>query len=255
MARSICLLIAWVTCFFAVAESNIRPETINLYFTGRPPFIWRDDAGQMHGISYEIGEKVFKQAQLPYQWVKAPSARVQHYFVTDKQPLCLVNWIYTEERERYGRISLPTYQEHDYVGLVPVGDAANFSGHQIDALLNNPAMVVLFKEGYAYSTVLTNLLLNMRAAKVDYRGDQAHNVRLIAERRANIAFFEQQELSLILKQQPDLVDKVAIIQFPELNTVPTTRHIICSKSVTEQQMLKMDQAIEQLKLISVSADN
>lgn len=248
MARLICLLLAWLACYAAVAETH-DDKPISLFFTGRPPFIWRDDAGQMHGISYEIGEKVFKRAQLPYQWIQAPSARVQHYFVTDKMPLCLVNWIYTDERNHLGRVSLPTYQEQDYVGVVATNKVAKYRGRLINDVLDDPTTVVLFKEGYAYSTVLTKLLIEMKAPKVDYRGSQEHNLRLIAEQRADIAFFEQQELSLILKQHPELVDKVVPLNFPELNTVPTTRHIICSKSVTDEQMQKMNEAIEQLDLL------
>ncbi|MCH1921235.1 transporter substrate-binding domain-containing protein [Shewanella sp. A3A] len=255
MARKVCLWCVWLMCFSAVAEPNASPDPINLYFTGRPPFIWRDDAGQMHGISYEIGEQVFQRAQIPYQWIKAPSARVNHYFITDKQRLCLVNWIYTDERQKLGRISLPTYQEQDYVGVVPKEKADKYRGREVAAVLDDPTTIVLFKEGYAYSTVLTKLLINMKAPKVDYRGTQTHNLRLIAEKRADIAFFEQQELALILKQQPDLVDKVAVVNFPGLNTEPTTRHVICSKSVTEQEMQKINLAIEALHLTRIPQSN
>lgn len=228
---------------------SAQPQPILLYFTGRPPFIWRDDAGVMHGISYQIGEKVFKHAKLPYQWVQAPSARVQHYFTNNKHALCLVNWIYTKRRNELGRISLPTYKEHDYVGVVPKVIEQRFAGRNIQQVLDDQSVVVLYKEGYAYSRVLTNMLNNMNHPKVDYRGDQAHNLRLIASHRADIAFFEEQELKLILKQSPQLADKITVMRYPELNTVATTRHIICSKAVSVAQMDKLNQAIQDLDLV------
>ncbi|QYJ73218.1 transporter substrate-binding domain-containing protein [Shewanella sp. FJAT-51649] len=223
-------------------------DEVLLYFTGRPPFIWQDEQGVIHGISYEIGNQVFTLANIPFRWIRAPSLRVQKYFEEDQEPLCLVNWINTKERSELGRVSLPTYLEGDYVAVMPKENTERFKHHALSQILQDKTVTVLIKGGYAYSTVLMDLFINMQAKAIDLRGDQQHNLMLLAEKRADIGFFEQQELELFIKTNPLLTEKVAIIRYDEINASPTMRHIICSKSVTEEQMLRINAAIKELKL-------
>ncbi|KFZ38764.1 hypothetical protein HR45_04940 [Shewanella mangrovi] len=235
----------------SVSSSSVAvtADDVILYFTGRPPFIWKDEQGQMHGISYEIGERVFRLAHIPYHWQQAPSARVQHYFSTDKHPLCLVNWIYTDERQQLGRISLPTYVEQDYLAVMPNDSAERFYHRDVDQILQDKTVAVLIKAGYAYSTVLEHKFAQMQAQKIDLRADQQRNFQLLAENRADIGFFEQQELEGFVQRFPELADKVTIIRYPSINAKPTTRHVICSKSVSEQRMQRINDAIKQLNLL------
>lgn len=231
------------------------PEEVVLYFTGRPPFIWQDEQDVIHGISYEIGNRVFSLANIPYRWVRAPSLRVMRNYEEDKEPLCLVNWINTVERARIGRVSLPTYLEEDYLAVIPKDNSERFHHLTLSQILQDKTVTVLVKGGYAYSTVLNELFSNMQAKTIDLRGEQQHNLALVAEKRADIGFFEQQELELFIKNNPLLAEKVVIIRYDEINSSSTTRHILCSKSVTEEQMQRINTAIKELKLPNKNTKN
>ncbi|QSX32267.1 transporter substrate-binding domain-containing protein [Shewanella avicenniae] len=244
--------LAALICTTLSAVNTALAKDIALYFTGRPPFIWQDEQGLMHGISFEIGEKVFRSAKIPYHWEQAPSARVQHYFSTDNHPLCLVNWIYTEERDQLGKISLPTYVERDYLAVFPNANFDRFYHKDIDGILADDTLIVLIKAGYAYSSALEKKFASMAAQKIDMRGDQQRNFQLLAEQRADIGFFEQQELERFVVQFPALADKVTIIRYPSVNLKPTTRHVICSKSVSDADMARINAAISQLHVLKSS---
>ncbi|NRD71917.1 transporter substrate-binding domain-containing protein [Shewanella sp. VB17] len=238
------VIILFILQSFIVIQCQAEEPEITLYFNGRLPYIGYDSDNKLVGINYDIGEKVFSDTDIRYHWKQNPAARFMHYFKENTQPLCLVSWIYTAEREKIGKVSDITYVDSEYVGVVAADKHDQFNSRSLTEIMNDKNVTVLFKKGYAYSSVLIGMMLNSHANMLDLTKDQEHILLMIAEKRGDIAFFSAAELPYIFSIHPTLNKKVSILSFPLLSADRTTRHIICSKQVSDDQMNKINASIK-----------
>ncbi|XHS77017.1 substrate-binding periplasmic protein [Burkholderiaceae bacterium UC74_6] len=255
---------AWLFCLVlgsAPVWAQTPPtEVISLPWTERRPFQFIDGQGKLKGILVDLGEEIFTKAGVPKKWVETPAGRIAQSLLTDKEPLCLVGWFRTPEREKIAKISLPIHRDRRQLAVVRA-DSPISGERGLRALMGDKHFTLLVKAGYSYGAYLDSLIAarkdekgeksepgekGERADKVarieSVVGDHARMLAMIHLGRADLMFLTPEEVDYYAAENPRFTNEFKVIAFKEI-PAGNLRHILCSKQVSDETMSRLDAAI------------
>ncbi|HWW71317.1 MAG TPA: transporter substrate-binding domain-containing protein [Duganella sp.] len=217
-------------------------EPLVLYYNERPPYLMSAPDGGVHGLTADPATAAFADAAVPARWMRAPSNR-QLALLQEGGRRCAVGWFRNAERERYAKFSRPIYRDLPLVAIVR--DDFAFRGEAtLQQLLAMRGLMVLVKEKYSYGGYVDDALAKARPARISTTTESVVMMAMIAAHRADLMFLAPEEADYLL-QLAELRDKgLRVLRLPD---VPTgeSRHIMCSKDVSDDIMRRLDKAIPQ----------
>ena len=240
MIRAACAaalaLVAW-------AGSAQAEDELTLYYHERPPYSAKQPDGSVRGITADIAAEALTVAGIPYRWENLPSARQMEVIKRAEGDSCGLGWFKRPDREGFAKFTAAIY--HDLPTIVVArADDARFAGTpSIDALFADTALTLLTKTGYSYGTEIDGKIV---AQKPNARADASDNrimLNMVGKARVDYMIMAEEEAKDLLSQA-DFADAGLAVYHLANPPVGEYRYLMCSKSVPDAVIARINQAIK-----------
>lgn len=195
------------------------------------------------GLVGKPAADAFADSGVDYEW-RITSANAQLNIVkADKRRACAIGWFKTAEREAFAKFTRPIYQGKPLV-VVSRADNAQVLRHQtFSDLLGDRGIKMGGKLGYSYGTYIDTKMAALAPRLVTTSQSNDGMIRMLLGRRFDYMFATAEESSSVIEgvgtAAQDLVT-VTMSDAPPGNK----RYILCSKSVEDAVIDRLDAAIE-----------
>ncbi|MBV8636355.1 MAG: hypothetical protein JO002_17825, partial [Burkholderiaceae bacterium] len=147
----------------------------------------------------------------------------------------------TPDREAFAKFSVPFYQDSSWVGLANVKFKAADQMRAAD-LMADPTVTVLLQDDIMFGAYADDLIVHMKAKRVG-TSDYSQMIKMIQAGRADLSLITGEE-EAYYRNQLGYTDKdFKIIHFTDMPT-GEKRHLMCSKSVDDAEMEKINAGLK-----------
>ncbi|WP_199155822.1 ABC transporter substrate-binding protein [Chromobacterium sp. ASV23] len=247
--RKIYLLLMVFACFFilmASAEEQVPQSLLVFYYYDRPPFHFINPNGRPDGFIVKMTDNILAEANISHVWKLVPAYRVLNIIKNDEGLNCSTGWYKTKEREEYANFTLPIYRNKPLVAIARINFpvAENITAKQLFSI---PGVHILIKKGFTIGDYMNKLLEKVPISQIQsVTTEQVGLVKMIQAGRSDFSILTTEEVEAF-REQPEMLKNIKILTLPD---VPSgdERFIICNKKVDMSFMVKINAAIEKLKL-------
>jgi hypothetical protein len=223
----------------AIAHAD---ESLLLYYHERPPYSSKQADGSVRGITADIVVHALQQAGIDYRWQDLPSARQFEVIKRNEGMSCGLGWFKRPDREAFAKFTVAFYRDRPTI-VVARADDPRFAGPPtIDALFADKTLILLTKTGYSYGGDLDQ---RIAAAKPNRRTDASDNqtqLGMVSRKRVDYMIMAEEEAAELLKQ-PAFASADLAIYHAGNAPAGEFRYLMCSKSVPDAMIARIDQAI------------
>jgi ABC-type amino acid transport substrate-binding protein len=223
------------------AASASADPPLTLYYHERQPYSAKQPDGSVRGITADIADTALKAAGIPYRWEDIPSARQLEVIKRNEGPACGLGWFKRPDREAFAKFTEAIY--HDLPTIVVArADDTRFAGTPtLDALFHDKTLILLTKTGYSYGAEID---AKIASEAPNLRRDPSDNrimLGMVGRKRVDYMIMAEEEAKDLLAD-PELGKSIAIYHLG--NAPPGEyRYLMCSKSVPDALIARMNQAI------------
>lgn len=241
--KTACACIASGIVAAGVLASEQTTLPVTLHYLDRPPYMVASASG-LSGITGQPAFMAFKKAGIAFELRKTPFARQLRTVEKDTGQDCMIGLFKRPEREIFAKFTKPIYRDQPPVILTETANTGRIeSVRSIEGLFSDPGLTRLAKLGYSYGVALDGLiekyqpktntttdenLLMLKALKLRIADYMVIAPEEIADAISAAGFSEQDFRSVRLKNMP----------------AGDYRHIMCSKSVPDEVIRKLNAAID-----------
>jgi len=183
-----------------------------------------------------------QRANLPYRWQLSTYARMMRLIGDDRDQTCIAGYAATPQREKIAWISkIIAYTPPDAVAVM--SDNLHLINQEatIGELLNNRKIRGAFIKGALYGDKMQPLIQIGKARHLFISGGDDDLANLVVHRRVHYAFLNEPQVAFLNQRMAGAKGLVAILL--KGMAAPTSRHILCSRSVPISVRRKIDAAI------------
>ncbi len=243
VVRTACACIASGILPAGVVASEQTTAPVTLHYLDRPPYMVASASG-LAGITGKPAFMAFKKAGVAFELRKTPFVRQLRIMEKNTGQDCMIGLFKRPEREIFAKFTKPIYRDQQPVILTESANAGRIeSVRSIEGLFSDPGLIRLAKLGYSYGMALDTLvekyqpkthftadenLLMLKALKLRTADYMVISPEEIAEAISAAGFAEQDFKPIRLKNMP----------------AGDYRHIMCSKSVPDEMIRKLNLAID-----------
>lgn len=84
MNRVIMCVFIWAVGLFCASDLNAQSLSVGLMNVDRPPYYWKNDAGEYQGLFIEVLENLSKETGISFSYQALPQARIRLYMTAGK---------------------------------------------------------------------------------------------------------------------------------------------------------------------------
>jgi polar amino acid transport system substrate-binding protein len=226
----------------SVVSANAA-DTITLHYVHRPPYAISEPNREPHGVVALPASFVFKKAGIPFVWKKTPVNRQFALIQDNVGSDCGLGFEKTPSREVYAKFTDPLYISEPVVAItsLKVNDAAGMTFTQMLAKYR-----ILVKENYTLGDGLTAQV--MRSPKKYVTSiDSDQMVQMISRGDADFMMISNDEVKYYVKHGILDPRSIHVIMLPDIH-IRFSRRIMCSKSVDDKVIQRLNRAIATLKI-------
>lgn len=236
--RSMGLLLAGIVALLPCVSASEEPIPVLIF--DRPPYYERQAGGNFVGLVGAPVGQAFERAGIPFVCTDALLHTQLEEIRADDRAVCAAGWFKTEEREEYARFTIPVYQDQP---LVVVGRSDNHRlwASTFEDLIVQPKLKMLARIDFSFGAKIDGMIEDSGLTVRLSAAGAKENLERIVRGYADFLLISPEELSVTLDQVYDST-QLAKISFPDI-PFGNTRHIICSRSVSEDQINLLDKAI------------
>ncbi|MGL6335720.1 substrate-binding periplasmic protein [Aeromonas jandaei] len=205
------------------------------------PFSYRNEQQQIRGLDVELLNAIFLRAGYQAKFSEMPWARVLHELEFGTVQLAMSANI-TAERQQYARFSHP-YREEETAIVIRRQDAERWHGiTNLKQLINTPEFHIGVLKGFDYGNTFRQLMTRPELqSRLQMRLRLEQLLKMLQGGRIQGVILDPYGLQ---EWQGKVQDQLHILLRIELTPV----HLMLSKeSTTEEQLQRINLAIEQLK--------
>lgn len=221
-------------------------DAILLSYYARAPYAVHQIDGSVTGLTADAAAAAFTKAGIPFQWQLVPAKRQIVNLRTGKTRECALGWYKTAERSQWGKFTDPIYRDKPTVAIARF--AFQPGGTTLAAAVADPSVRVVMKSGLTYGLDVPRIMANAKAQVQVIGSEQTTLARMVAADRADFMFSPHEEAqSLIVSSQvgsPSEGQTLKILSFDDV-AQGHTRHIWCSNLVSNDTIVRLNQAIAQ----------
>ncbi len=227
----------------AVAATTVQADdAIILYFYERPPYMVRNGDADASGLTADPAAAAFKNAGVAFKWQLSPAKRQLVKIENGHELACGIGWYKTAQREKFAKFTVPIYRDKPTVALARPD--FNPGVTTLAALVANPAVRVLMKGGLTYGQDVVRIMATAKADVQVVTGEQPALARMVNAARADFMFSPQEEASMLITLPEVRPRGLKVLTFSDVDA-GNTRHIMCSKKVSDDTIARLNRAIGQ----------
>lgn len=230
-------LLVWTS---GAASQNALPAVV-IMLHERPPYYTLAD-GQPAGIVVRPVVQALADSGLPHIWSDVPPPRQLNILRRTDTAACGVGWFRTPERETFARFSRLLYTDQPMVVLVRADDRRIGGFGDLASLIADPSLTFGTKTGYAYGTIIDELLERERPATVPSDRDSAGMAALLIYGQFDYMLLAREELNTVRAALRTDFGKLRVLQFPDM-PLGNARYLMCNAAVPEAWIDRFDRAL------------
>lgn len=227
--------IVLASCLLLGGPGTARAQTLTLHYQERPPYSETRADGSVQGLVADPAAAALQRAGIAFQWSLTPSQRQLALVQSGRGLQCGVGWFRTAERATLGRYSAPLYQDRPLAALLRSG-AVDSATPRASALLADPALRLLVKDGYSYGPRLDGLIAGAARAPLRTMVEPLQMSLMLRSGRA--------DWMIVAPEEAEVLQRSGLILMP-LADAPEgpTRHLYCSADVPAEWLARIDAAL------------
>jgi polar amino acid transport system substrate-binding protein len=228
--------------FVAIASEASAEDDLIIYFHQRPPYSAKQADGSVKGITADIVTQAMSVAGIPYRWEELPSARQMEVLKRDEGKACGLGWFKRPEREVFAKFSAAIYHDLPTIVVARAKDQRFAGTPSIDALFADKTLTLITKTGYSYGGELDQ---KIAAQQPTARADASDNrimLGMVGRERVDYMIMAEEEAKDLLSQS-DFADAGLAIYHLANPPAGEHRYLMCSKSVPDDLIARINQAI------------
>ncbi len=234
-------LLAILVSFAALAGAAAADDLV-IYFHQRPPYSAKQADGSVKGITADIVTQAMSKVGIAYRWEELPSARQMEVLKRNESQACGLGWFKRPEREAFAKFTAAIYRDLPTIVVARAKDQRFAGNPSIDALFGDPSLTLLTKTGYSYGAEIDQKIADQ---KPKTRADAADNrimLGMVSRERVDYMIMAEEEAKDLLSQS-DLADAGLAIFHLANPPAGEFRYLMCSKSVPDDLIARINQAI------------
>jgi len=234
--------LAAVVAFIAATGVVCAEDDLVIYFHQRPPYSAKQADGSVKGITADIVTQAMSVAGIPYRWEELPSARQMEVLKRDEDKACGLGWFKRPEREEFAKFSAAIYHDLPTIVVARATDQRFAGTPSIDALFADKSLTLLTKTGYSYGGEIDGKIATQ---KPNARADASDNrimLGMVSRERVDYMIMAEEEAKDLLTQSDIAGSGLAIYHLAN-PPAGEYRYLMCSKSVPDDLIARINQAI------------
>ncbi|UYL10004.1 ABC transporter substrate-binding protein [Bdellovibrio sp. SKB1291214] len=247
--------LVWIFLFVMIAIASLLLKStsvaddnsvvIQLRYQARPPFL-ELESGKLGGVCGSAATRVLEAAGIPFTLVENPPYRQLALLKTGDHYDCSVGWLRIPERENLYQYSLPICD--DGAWLI-VGRKGKVDKTIIDAkdVLRNQNLTIVNRKNYSFGKEVDAMIRRFKTniIYIDNAEITPQMFEMIRTGRADYTFVSSWEFEYLLRRFKWAATDFVVIH-PQDVTPSSPRHIICSKKVPSDVMMKINETISKM---------
>lgn len=238
LRRGLPALLVGAAALAAIPARAADPMT--LYYYDRPPYSVTDPSGAVSGLVIAPARAAFERAGIPFTFEATSVKRILELTRNGPDPVCSPGWYWSEERARHSKFTKAIYRDKPIIGLVRKSFVVPPGIGLAELLARNTQMTVT--DGLSYGATLDALIARTNPKQI---------IHLPSGGRRMIEMVLTGHTDLALTSEEDAASYAAdgiggpdypIIHFPDIPQ-GDTRHIMCSRAVSDETIERLNQAI------------
>lgn len=223
-----------------ISAPGMAAEVVTLLFNERPPYLLLNKDGTASGLTGTPTAKAFQAAGITVNWSMLSTKRQVQTLMENAGLSCAIGWFYKPEREEFAKFSKPIYEDHPFVAIV--GRHFSIDGNaKLSEVLANKKYRILLKEGFSYGDI-DHMINRSQPNVVVSSGEVIELMQMIKGNRADLMFAAWEEAQYLVQQAGFKQGDFHILQFSDMPP-GKTRHLMCSKKVSDALMQRINAAI------------
>lgn len=228
------------------AEPGRAGDSIALMYNERPPYMETGEDGVVAGLTATPAISAFEAAGIAYHLVAVPTNRQLATVRAGVRPACAIGWFRRAERLAFARFTKPLYRDRPTVILTQNRNRAVRAHETVRALMGDRDLRLLVKVNFSYGAFIDALRLFLRPPTVETIRENTGMILMIEAERADYMFMAREEADhLLTRFDPDAAQRLTALE-PADMPFGDTRHLMCTKSVAETTIEKLNAAIPDL---------
>ena len=220
-----------VFCGSAWGAVNVLP-TITLHYNQRIPYEYLENA-RVSGLLVDPVVTAFKMAGIPFVWSNTPIKRQFVLLQANRGLDCLLGRYKSPEREAYGQFSAPFYRDKPLVALSLRNQEVIEQEHSLKALVQNPSLRLLLKDGYIYGPQVDDWIKTRPSPPQRTTGENISMLREVYYGKADMFLLGQEEAEALLDGSGLPREQLKIHVFADA-PAGELRYLMCSKQVPRE---------------------
>ena len=222
------------------AHGAFAGSAITLYYEERAPYqVLVGDS--VEGNVASPAARAFKAANVPFVWEVSSISRQLHMLRENQGAYCVVGWYKTAERLAFGKYTKPIYRNGPVVALARRQFAFG-PVRTVEDALSAPGLRLLVRAKYSYGARIDGALKRIMPDTFASALPNSRLVEKLVAGRADLMFASEEEAAVLLHHLGAQASELQVLHFSDL--MPgLERHIVCSRSVPDEIIERLNQAI------------
>ncbi len=216
--------------------------SLTLYYEDRLPFMFVQN-GELSGSEGRTAADALTAAGIEFVLSEAPVARQVVMISNNLEPACAVGLYWTAERAKTGKYTLPIFRSLPQDTIVRVDNPKMQSVNSMSALLADPALTLILRNGYSYGANVDGLLQKAKARITRPSEDSHGRVRLVLEGVVDAALFTPDEAEYQIRQFGADGRELVVKHFSD-SPMGEPRHLYCSMSVDDTVISRLNEVLK-----------
>jgi polar amino acid transport system substrate-binding protein len=239
-SRFIYLLVLFIGADAAMGEPKV---TFN--FEDRPPFLVQDKGALVGGLAGKPVLAAFEGAGIPLEWSFVPFKRQIYNIQGNVGQHCMVAFK-THEREAFAKFTLPIFRDGATVVLTRSDNDGLSKNETLRGVFGKRLQILIAKDGRSNGNVIDALIGELRPITTLVSADNSALLKMILLKRGDYMLVAPEEVEGMIKAAGLSQSDFKVVT---LTDAPPgeTRHIMCSKTMPDELINKLNLVIEKMK--------
>jgi len=239
MWRIAVFLLGWIMLMDGAFASS---EPLRVSYLNRPPYYYTEQ-GEAKGFLVDLTRQILVEAHIDATFVELPPNRILVEIQEGKLPNCSIGWFKTQEREAFASFSLPIYQNKPIVILTRRQNQQLFAAYTtLKQVFADQSLLFGTMDAFSYGEYIDQLRKELSPRVHSIAANPKSLILMLFNDRLTYLLNAPEEIETVIRSANlDPNDFVAI----PMSDIPVgnKRHLMCSNTVSEEVMNRINQAI------------
>ncbi|WP_338849165.1 transporter substrate-binding domain-containing protein [Massilia sp. W12] len=214
---------------------------MTLLYNERPPYLVTNADGSASGLTGTPAARAFTSAGISFVWEILSTDRQIQSLRKNASQSCAIGWFHKPDREVFAKFTKAIYRDQPFV-VIANRQMRLEAGAKLINVLSDRRHRVLLKNGFSYGDI-DEMMSKAQPNLVYSNGEVLEMLQMLKGNRADMMFAAREEAEYLVRQAGFNADDFQILQFPD-SPPGKTRHIMCSKSVPDETIKRLNAAIQ-----------